>query len=207
VASLANCIGFAKVGASNMVECNNSVCSRLSPFCVPLKCICHSLALCIQYTVSKLPSNIGFLLSEIPKWLRHSELRREAYKELFRVMNTATEFEPNRTDPLPFEKPSFMLWLVRGKVMFNSLMKWEGLKTYFTSAELAQSQFDTKFKERLLKEILSDYKHYLFFEFATPVVQEFERLNRLFQQTNCTNKYSCIRRIFRNDCMIPKDRK
>jgi hypothetical protein len=67
--------------------------------------------------------------------------------------------------------------------MFNVLMNWEELKAYFTAAELAQSEFDTKFKARLLKEMLSDYKTYLFFEFATPVVQEFERLNSLFQQT------------------------
>jgi hypothetical protein len=68
--------------------------------------------------------------------------------------------------------------------MFNILMNWKELKVYFTSAELAQSQFDTKFKARLLKEMLPDYKNYLFFEFTTPVVQEFERLNSLFQQTN-----------------------
>jgi hypothetical protein len=95
-------------------------------------------------------------------------------------MNTATEFEPNRTALLPFEKPSFMWWLVGGKVMLNILMNWEELKAYFTSAELAHSQFDTKFKARLLKEMLSDYKNYLFFEFATAVVQEFEGLNSLF---------------------------
>jgi len=96
--SLANCIAFAMDGASNMVGCNNCVWSRLkavSPFCVQLKCICHALALCIEYAVSKLPSNIGFLLSEIPNWFRHSELRQEAYKELFSMMNTAIEFEPN----------------------------------------------------------------------------------------------------------------
>jgi hypothetical protein len=75
-----------------------------------------------------------------------------------------------------------MWWLVHGMVMFNILMNWEELKAYFTSTELAQSQFDTKFRARLLKE-MSDNKHYLFFEFATPVVQEFERLNSLFQQT------------------------
>jgi len=72
--SLANCIGFATDGASNMVGCNNSVWSRVravSPFCMQLKCICHSLVMCIQYAVSKLPSNIVFLLSEIPS----SELR------------------------------------------------------------------------------------------------------------------------------------
>jgi hypothetical protein len=97
------------------------------------------------------------------------------------MINTATEFEPNQTAPLPFEKPSFTRWLVRGKVMFNILMKREELKTYFTSAKLAQSQFYTKLKTRLLKEMLSDYKNYLFFEFATTIVQEFERLNRLFE--------------------------
>jgi len=31
--------------------------------------------------------------------------------------------------------------------------------------------------------MLLDYQNYLFFEFATPVVQEFERVNSLFQQT------------------------
>jgi flavin-dependent dehydrogenase len=67
--------------------------------------------------------------------------------------------------------------------MFNILMNWEELKAYFTSAELAQSQLDTKFKARLLKEMLSDYKSYLLFEFATPIVQQFERLKSLFQQT------------------------
>jgi glucosamine 6-phosphate synthetase-like amidotransferase/phosphosugar isomerase protein len=64
--------------------------------------------------------------------------------------------------------------------MFNILMNWEELKAYFTSAEVAQSQFDTRCRARLLKEMLSYNKNYLF---ATPVVQEFERLNSLFQQT------------------------
>jgi hypothetical protein len=58
---------------------------------------------------------------------RHSELRSEAYKELFGVMNPATEFVPQQTSPLPFEKPSFTQWLVCGKVMFNILMNWEEL--------------------------------------------------------------------------------
>jgi hypothetical protein len=73
--SPANYIGLAMDGALNMVGCNNSVWSRLkavSPFCVQHICICHSLALCIQYAVSKLQSNVGFLLSEIPNWFYHS---------------------------------------------------------------------------------------------------------------------------------------
>ena len=81
---LENCIGFASDGASNMVGCNNSVWSRMkaiSPSCVLYKCICHSLALSVQHAVDKLPSNIGFLLKEIPKWFRNSNLRREAFKD------------------------------------------------------------------------------------------------------------------------------
>jgi hypothetical protein len=95
-------------------------------------------------------------------------------------MNTATEFEPNRTASLASEKSSFTRRLVRGKVMFNILMNWEELKAYFTPVKLAQSHFDTKFKARLLNEKLSDYKNYLFFAFATHVVQEFERLKQPF---------------------------
>jgi hypothetical protein len=67
--SIANCIGFATGGASNMVGYNNSVWSRLkavSRFCVRLKCICHSLAVCIQYAVSKLPSNVLFYCQKYP---------------------------------------------------------------------------------------------------------------------------------------------
>jgi hypothetical protein len=94
-------------------------------------------------------------------------------------MNSATEFEPNRTAPLSLKNFLFTWWLVRGKVI-NILMNWKELKA---SAELTQSQFDTKFRVRLLKEMLSDYKNYLFFEFATPVLQEFERLSSLLQQT------------------------
>jgi hypothetical protein len=76
--------------------------------------------------------------------------------------------------------------------MFNIFMNWEELKAYFTSAELVQSQLDTKFKARRhLKETLSDYKSYLFFEFATPIVQEFERLNSLFQQTEADPHEMC----------------
>jgi len=63
--------------------------------------------------------------------------------------------------------------------MFNILMKWKELIAYFTSAELVQSEFDTKFRARLLKE-MSENKNYLFFEFVIVVVQEFERLNSLF---------------------------
>nr|XP_047144818.1 SCAN domain-containing protein 3-like [Hydra vulgaris] len=126
--SLTNCIGFATDGASNMTGCNNSVWTKIkevSPNCVQLKCICHSLALCIEHAVSKLPSNIAFLLSEIPHWFCNSSLRREDYIDLFNVINAATESETARYAPLPFEKSSFTRWLALGKEFerMNSLFQ------------------------------------------------------------------------------------
>lgn len=163
-----------------MVGRNNSVWSRMkeiSPDCVQLKCICHSLALCVQYAVSKLPSNIGCLLSETPRWFCNNELRREAFKELFSVMKPSTDTESARCAPLPFEKPSSTRWLVRGKVMFNILLNWEELKAYYNCAELGADRMDAKYKARLLKEMFADYTNYLYFEFATPVVQVWWRNN------------------------------
>ncbi|KAF8777684.1 Zinc finger protein 862 like protein [Argiope bruennichi] len=183
--TLENCIGFASDGAANMVRCNNSVWSKLktvSPYCVQLRCICHSLALCIQHAVSKLPSNIGFLLVEIPSWFSHSSIRREAYKDLFQVMNTTSDSQETVQAPLPFKKLSPTRWLVRGKVMLNILMNWEELKVYFISAEEAETKFDTKYKLRMIREMLVDHRNQLYFHFATPLVQEFERLNSLFQK-------------------------
>ena len=114
----------------------------LSPNCLQIRCICHSLALCIQHAANKLPSNIGFLLSEIPNWFSNSEIRREAYMQLFKVMN-ATEFScDERTAPLPFEKMFTTRWLVRGTVMFNILTNWHELQPYFTAAEISQGRLD-----------------------------------------------------------------
>ena len=99
-------------------------------------------------------------------------------------MNTTTETEASlldRTAPLPFEKTSSTRWLVRGKVMFNISVNWKELETYFSSEESAQSRFNTKYKAKLLKEMMLDGKNYLYFQFATPIVQEIERLNSFFQ--------------------------
>lgn len=49
--------------------------------------------------------------------------------------------------------------VVRGKVMYNILVNWEEQKAYFISAEVVETKFDTKFKSRMLKEMLLDYKN------------------------------------------------
>ena len=181
--NLSNCIGFGSDGARNMVGEKNSLWSRIrneSPNCAQMRCICHSLALCIQKGFDKLPSNLGYILSEVPKWFSKSALRRDNYKELFEVMDPNCE----RTGtPNPFKKISATRWLVKGKVLYNILINWEELKAYFSCAE-PTGKPDARFKARLIADMLKDKVNKLYFHFATPVVKEFEEVNALFQATD-----------------------
>ena len=91
---VSDCIGFASDVAAAMIGQHDSVWSRIvkeSPYCIMVKCICHFLALCIKHAFEKLPSNLGFLLSEIPKWFSNSILRSEEYKKLFDANNADTD--------------------------------------------------------------------------------------------------------------------
>ena len=97
--SISDCIGFGSDEAAAMVGEHNSVFSRnreASPQCVQMRCVCHSLALCIQHAFGKLPVHVGYLISEIPIWFINSSLRRDAFVNLFKVMNTEMDCEMSR---------------------------------------------------------------------------------------------------------------
>ena len=67
---LDDCIGYGCDGASVMVGEHNSVWSRIcsvAPNCIQVKCICHSLALCVKHAFDKIPSRLGLLLSVVVK--------------------------------------------------------------------------------------------------------------------------------------------
>ena len=177
---LVDCIGYASDGASVMVGEHNSVWTRIAavaPNCIKLMCICHSLALCVQHAFEKLPSSLGFLLAEIPKWFSKSTIRREAYKSLYEVMSPDDDQLP------PFEKYSATRWLVRGKLIFRVLTNWNELQAYFTVAQPASKQ-NARYKARMLLDMLKDPILYLYFQFVSPLVSEFERVNAFFQATD-----------------------
>lgn len=176
---LEDCVGYGSDGASVMVGDHDSVWTRIlavSPNCIKMTCICHSLALCVQHAFEKFPSSLGFLLAEIPKWFSKSTVRREAYKTLYQLMSPDDDQAP------PFEKYSKTRWLVRGKVLFKILMNWEELKAYFMVAEPASTQ-SARYKARVLLDMLRDPATLLYFHFASPLVTEFDRVNAFFQAT------------------------
>jgi len=143
-----------------MVGCNNSVWSRLhdiAPNYVLIKCICYSLALCVQHAFNTLPSHLGFfLLSEMPSWFK-SALRRDAFKTLFSIMHPNNE---RQGAPSPFLKMCTTRWLVRGKVNNSMLLNWEELKAYFCCAEQTGGA-DVRYKARMISSMLADNVNYL----------------------------------------------
>lgn len=176
-----DCIGYGSDGASVMVGQHNSVWTRIpavAPDCIQVKCICHSLALCVKYAFEKLPCSLGFLLAEVPKWFSKSTIRREAYKTLYNVMNPDDDERK-----APFQKYSTTRWLVRGKVTFHILLDWDELKVYFMTVKCESNQ-DARYKARTIHGMLDDPINYLYFHFVSPLVTEFDRVNVFFQATD-----------------------
>lgn len=185
--------GYASDGASNMVGENNSLWSRIKQAarnCVMLKCICHSLALCVSHAFDKLPSSIAYISRETPKWFRKSTLRRDQFKKIYDVMN---DEEPAEAET-PFQKLSDTRWLVRGKVMSKILANWHELKAYFDCAANAGTN-DARLKARLLRDMFSDDLNRCIFHFAVPVIQEFERMNSYFQSSEDKDPVDVTRQL------------
>ena len=183
--TLSDCIGFCSDGASNMVGVHNSVWSRVkleAPHCVLFKCICHSLALCVEKAFKGMPSNVGYLLGEIPAWFSRSSLQREEYKEVFNKMASEEDNDVNSSScKLPFLTLCPTRWLVRGEVLQRILQNWNDLKVYFTSATFDQG---CRYKARTLNDLLLDDINYLYICFLTPIVNEVDKINKFFQATN-----------------------
>ena len=180
---MSNCIGFGSDEASAMIGEHDSVWSRVraeSLGCQLNRCICHSLALCIEKAFEKLPSNLGYILAEIPKWFSKSKIRGEAFKDLFMTIDPN---EKRKGTPLPFQKTSSTSWLVRGKVIYNILVNWQELKAYFARA-LPTTDASCRYKAREILGMLSYPINLLYFHFISPVVTEFEGVNSFFQATD-----------------------
>ncbi|KAJ8414246.1 hypothetical protein AAFF_G00051160 [Aldrovandia affinis] len=106
----------------------------------------------MERAFEKLPSNLGYLLSEVPKWFSKSTLRREAFNNLFQVMDANND---RRGTPKPFQKMSTTRWLVRGKVIYSLLVNWHELKAYF-SAVLSTADASCRYRARELHGMFSD---------------------------------------------------
>ena len=189
---LKKCVAFGCDGASVMVGQHSSVWSRIkdvNPSCILMKCICHSLALCVQHGFYKLPSKLRYLLQEIPGWFSQSTIRRDEYKALHEQQNDeSTRSTSFTTTTMPFAKFCITRWLSRGKIISAIYKNWAVLQRYFENVTTpTESQRLTlpkvQVKARELLRMVQDNVNHLYITFALPVVTEFERVNALFQSS------------------------
>nr|XP_047133017.1 uncharacterized protein LOC124811456 [Hydra vulgaris] len=119
-------------------------------------------------------------LSEVPRFFNESILRQNEYEKLFELMN------PNNKrveTPSLFQKFSATGWLVRGKCFYNLLVNWQELKAFFICAEM-NANSEVRYKISSISKMFQDSTLYLYVVLLTPVIQEFERRNSLFQGSN-----------------------
>ena len=178
--NITNCIGIGTDGAANLCGKNNSVFSRFkqeNPHMQLVKCICHSLHHCSEHSFDEMPSNLGFVLQEVPSWFSRSAVRQEAYLNVFKTFNAD---KPNRKHK-KFMTVSTTRWLSRSSAAAIILDEWYELKSYFNSIMMANEK---SFTARLLRDIFNDEASYLYFEFLVPILKEFETTNLLFQRSD-----------------------
>jgi len=168
-----NCIGIGTDGCNVMVGKHNSVYTKLeqaNPNLQLVKCICHSLQLCASKAVESLPRCLEFLVGRTYSWFSHSAQRQRKYKSLFRIMN-------NRQDPLQLVQLSNTRWLLLYKCCERVLGQWDELKLYFDLSKVSDRCYDAE----ILSNMYADPVNKLYLQFLTPVLQKFNKINKLFQ--------------------------
>ena len=182
-----NCVSFASDGAANVSGCNDSVWTRVksaNPDCVQVKCLCHSLAKVVEKAFDcAMPEDLCYLLAKIPSFFAHSNIRRDIYIKIAALINIG-ELEKIKC---PFMKYCVTRWLSRGPVMTALLECWDDLILFFQDANLHATfkKIDGGRIEALkLLSLLRDRSNFIYLSLITPIVVDFERLNKMFQSSD-----------------------
>lgn len=130
-------MGLGTNGTSNM--CGNK---SVSPNCIWLKYICHSMALCCETAFDEQPGNLEFLMREIPKRFKRISLRRDDYEYLFSTMNGG------ESTGAPITMVSNTRWLVRRECLFRILTNWYELNAYFQCIQ--ETKRENRYLDRML---------------------------------------------------------
>lgn len=105
-----------------------------------MPCACHFFNLIIQSAFDEMPSNIGFLASEVPSFFFRSILCREEFLDLFQAMNPNCQRSGTQQ---PFQKFCHTRWLLQGRCLYNLLVNWQEPKAL---SSMLQPKFARKFR-------------------------------------------------------------
>lgn len=170
---IADCVGIGTDGASVMCGQYNSLYSRMrevNPNLVLVKCVCHSLQLACNEAVDVLPSQIDYLVRETFNWFSHSPKRQQLYKGIYGAINSGTV-------PRKLVGVCATRWLSIAGALRAVLEQWLELKTHFNVVKRTEQCY----LARMLSEMFNDEQNFLYVQFLSPIVNEFDRINKIFQ--------------------------
>ncbi|QQP52716.1 Uncharacterized protein FKW44_004950, partial [Caligus rogercresseyi] len=157
-----------------MVGKNNSVfrhLQKVNPQIKLLKCVCHSIQLCVSRAVETLPRNLEYIVAHSYSWFSHSAVRRREYVKVYGLINPGEM-------PLKLVQMSSTRWLSIHDCCARILSQWDELKLHFQLSKDSQRSYDAE----ILFQMYSDPANKLYIQFLMPFLQEFNRINKLFQQ-------------------------
>nr|XP_039266528.1 uncharacterized protein LOC120341976 isoform X1 [Styela clava] len=168
---IGNCCGIA-------TDCNEEICEKnaiiakileYNPNIVHVKCMCHSLQICLSKAFRLLPRNLNFMIAETYTWFLHNSVRQQKYKNIYENISVA--------DPvLKILQLPDTEWLSVAPCVNKILDNYDELKLYF---QLAQSQ-ENSYTAEILFHMFDDPVNKLYLSFLQPIVNEF---SRVYKQT------------------------
>jgi hypothetical protein len=174
---LDNLIAIGTDGASNLCGKNHSLFTELKkvvPKLVILKCICHSLTICVRKACTELPSNLDFLIRETRNWFCHSPLRLHLYRSLYKKLNSGKA-------PPKLTQLSTTRWLAFGTAVKENIDMWDSLKAHFSSVSKDTDRTKNCYLTRTLAGMYEDQTNYLYFLFLNSILDDVTRVNLIFQ--------------------------
>lgn len=164
---IGNCCGLATDCSEEICEKNALVAKILeyNPNIVHIKCMCHSLQICLNKAFRLLPRNLNFMIAETYTWFLHSSVRQQKYKNIYENICLG--------DPvLKILQLPDTAWLSVAPCLNKVLDNYDELKLYF---QLAQSQ-ENSYTAEILFHMFDDPVNKLYLSFLQPIINEFSRV-------------------------------
>lgn len=185
-------IGFAADTTNVMFGGNAGIVAKIkevNPYCVFVKCMCHSVALAVSHSCKVLPRAIEQLVKDVYSYFSQSSKRQREFAEFQNFLNL---------DHHKILRHYDIRWLSLHSCVNRILEQWSPLKLYF------QGQYLEDKKQHVSCEFLFNsfnddiIKLYFYFlDFVLPITNKFTTLRPL-QFPNWTRTHQCI------ICHLPK---
>ncbi|CAM5089829.1 unnamed protein product [Natator depressus] len=172
--NIKRCVGIAADGFNTSLCGNkNSLLKKfyeLNPCGVFIKYVSYSLYLCSSKAIDVLPLNIEYMVSRTYLWFSHSTFHQKRYHELYAAISVGENF-------LKILQLTETRWLSISPCINRVLDQYEALMLHFQSIRDNERDYSAE----LLYQMYSDPVNRLYLVFLQPLIEEANRINKLFQ--------------------------